>query len=53
MVTFIGWRRALARGRMPDTWRARALYHVNHVELALAGVIVFVAAFMARGFLVR
>jgi putative membrane protein len=50
MLTFIRWRRALAHGGMPDTSRARALFHVNHVELALVIVIVFVASFMARGF---
>jgi putative membrane protein len=53
MVTFIRWRRALGRGAPPDTSAARALYHVNHVELALVVVIVFVAAFMARGFGLR
>jgi putative membrane protein len=50
MVTFIGWRARLRRGVAPDTSAARRLYHVNHVELALVVVIVFVAAFMARGF---
>lgn len=53
MVTFIGWRAKLRRGATPDTSAARRLYHVNHVELALVVVIVFVAAFMARGFGVR
>jgi putative membrane protein len=53
MVTFIGWRRELRRGRVPDTRMARTLGHVNHAELAIAGVIVFVASFMARGVLAR
>lgn len=53
MVTFMRWRRALGRGTMPDTSAARALYLLNHIELALVVVIVFVAAFMARGFGVR
>jgi putative membrane protein len=53
MVTFIRWRAALRRGATPDTSAARALHHVNHVEMALVVVIVFVAAFMARGFGVR
>ena len=53
MLTFIRWRRALGGGRLPDTSAARRLYHVNHVELALVVVIVFVAAFMARGFGLR
>ena len=50
MLTLIGWRRAVGAGRTPDTSAARALFHVNHVELALVVVIVFVASFMARGF---
>ncbi len=53
MVTFIHWRRALGRGQVPDTSRARALYLVNHIEMALVVVIVFVASFMARGFGLR
>ena len=28
----------------------KLLYTLNHIEMALVGVIVFVAAFMARGF---
>jgi putative membrane protein len=50
MVTFIRWRAGLRRGRAPDTGRARALYVVNHVEMALVVAMVFAAAFMARGF---
>ena len=50
MATFIRWRIARRHGRPPDTTRARALYLVNHVELGLVVLIVFVAAFMARGF---
>ena len=50
MVTFIRWRAGLRRGRPPDTSGARALYRVNHVEMALVVLMVFVAAFMARGF---
>jgi len=53
MLTLIRWRRALGGGRMPDTSAARALFRLNHVELALIVVIVFVATFMARGFGVR
>ena len=49
MVTFIRWRAALARGATPDTSAATTLSRVNHVELALVVIIVFVAAFMARG----
>lgn len=50
MVTLIRWRMALGRGVLPDTSAARALHRLNHIELALIVVIVFVAAFMARGF---
>ena len=53
MLTFIRWRRQRRRGELPDTSRARALYVLTHVELALVVVIVFVATFMARGFAVR
>jgi putative membrane protein len=50
MVTFIRWRVARGRGLWPDTSPARALYRVNHIELALVVLIVFVASFMGRGF---
>ena len=53
MVTFIRWRVALGRGQVPDTSRARALYLVNHIEMGLVVIIVFVASFMARGFGMR
>jgi putative membrane protein len=50
MMTFIRWRRARRRGGMPDTTSQHALYAVTHAEMALVVIIVFVAAFMARGF---
>jgi putative membrane protein len=53
MVTFIRWRVQLRRGQVPDTSRARALYVLNHIEMGLVVVIVFVASFMARGFGLR
>ena len=53
MATFMRWRMQLRRGQTPDTSRARALYIVNHVEMALVVLIVFVASFMARGFGIR
>ena len=53
MVTLIRWRGTLRRGGTPDTSAARGLYHLNHVQLALVVVMVFVAAFMARGFGLR
>lgn len=53
MATFIRWRIQLGRGQAPDTARARAFFVLNHVEMALVVVIVFVASFMARGFGLR
>ena len=50
MMTFLRWRSERRHGRRPDTIHARALYVVNHIQLALVVVIVFVASFMARGF---
>ncbi|MGH7301602.1 MAG: DUF2214 family protein [Candidatus Rokuibacteriota bacterium] len=50
MASFIRWRVALRRRRAPDTSSAAALYIVNHVELVLVFIIMFVASFMARGF---
>ena len=50
MVTLIRWRRMLGAGGTPDTSGALGLFHLNHVELALIVVIVFIASFMARGY---
>jgi putative membrane protein len=50
MITFIHWRGALSRGGAPDTSRARALYQVNHLQMVVVVLMVFVASFMARGF---
>jgi putative membrane protein len=50
MVTLMRWRVALRNGGTPDTSAARALYGITHAEMALVIVMVFVAAFMARGF---
>jgi putative membrane protein len=49
MATFIRWRIRLGRGETIDTGAARALYTLNHVELAIVVVMVFVASLMARG----
>jgi putative membrane protein len=49
MVTFIRWRIQLGRGLAVDTSVASRLYTLNHVELALVVVMVFVAGMMARG----
>jgi putative membrane protein len=50
MLTFMGWRRTIARGQAPDTSVARALFVINHIQMTLVVAIVFVASFMARGF---
>jgi putative membrane protein len=49
MATFIRWRIRLGRGEAIDTRAARTLYTLNHVELAIVVVMVFVASLMARG----
>ncbi len=49
MVTFIRWRSQLGRGQTVDTSPARTLYTLNHIELAIVVVMVFVASLMARG----
>ena len=49
MTTFIRWRMQLGRGLPVDTAAARGLYTLNHLELALVVVMVFVASMMARG----
>jgi putative membrane protein len=53
MVTFIRWRIQRGRGQAPDTSSAAAFWVLNHVEMGLVVVIVFVASFMARGFGLR
>jgi putative membrane protein len=50
MTTFIRWRIRVRRGGRLDTKRARPLWIVNHVEMVLVIVMVFVASLMARGF---
>jgi putative membrane protein len=49
MLTFIGWRQARRRRTRVDTSRTRGLFQLNHVQLALVIVMVFVASAMARG----
>lgn len=53
MVTFIRWRAVLRGGGRPDTTAAGRLYVVNHVQMVLGVIMVFVASFMARGFGLR
>ena len=50
MTTFIRWRAARGRGQLPDTSGARSLYVINHIEMVIVIIMVFVASFMARGF---
>ena len=50
MVTFIRWRVQQGRGETPDTGRAPTFYLLNHIQMGLIVVMVFVASFMARGF---
>jgi len=50
MLTFIRWRARRRRGALPDTTAARRFYAISHVQMALVIAIVFVAAFLARGF---
>jgi len=47
-ATLIRWRIARGRGRAPDTANARTLFVINHAQVAIVGILVFVAAFMAR-----
>src|SRR5437870_8833456 len=50
MLTLIRWRVARRRAQTPDTSSARTLYVLNHVEMVVIVVMVFVASFMARVF---
>ena len=49
MVTFIRWRAQVRQGLPVDSSVAPRLYTLNHIELALVVVMVFVASMMARG----
>jgi putative membrane protein len=49
MLTLLRWRQAYRRGVRVDTSQAPALFQVNHIQLGLAVVMVFVASAMARG----
>ncbi|HET6343466.1 MAG TPA: DUF2214 family protein, partial [Myxococcota bacterium] len=50
MVTFIRWRLQRKKGEAPDVRHSRTFFIINHIELALTVTMVFLAAFMARGF---
>lgn len=49
MVTFLGWRRARARGLVIDRRVVPALIRVNDLETVLTLLLPFVASAMARG----
>jgi uncharacterized membrane protein len=49
MITFIRVRAARSRGTPMPAFSVEAYSRINHIELVLVIVIVFVAAFMARG----
>jgi putative membrane protein len=49
MITFIRWRIRVGRGLEVDTSVAPRLYTLNHIQLALVVVMVFVASMKARG----
>jgi putative membrane protein len=49
MLVFIRWRGQLRRGQSPDISRARTFYVLNHAEMGIVVVMVFVASLMARG----
>ncbi len=49
MTTIMRWRRACQRGQTPVTACARRLYVINHVQMGLVVLMVFVASLMARG----
>ena len=49
MTTFIRWRRARSAGRPIDTRSRSRLSQVNHLQMVIVVVIVFVATMMARG----
>jgi putative membrane protein len=53
MVGLIRWRIAIRRGESPDLRSAGLYRRLSQVETALVVAIVFVAAFMARGFWMR
>jgi putative membrane protein len=53
MVGLMRWRMAIRRGGSPDLESAPLYRSLSHAEFGLVVVIVFVAAFMARGFGMR
>jgi putative membrane protein len=50
MIALVRWRIAMRMGRTPDVSRAGLYARLSWIEAAVVVVMVFVAAFMARGF---
>lgn len=50
MLAFIGWRRALAAGRLPDTSSAGRFASVSFRQVLMVAAMVAVAGGMARGY---
>lgn len=50
MITFIKWRRSVARGEIVDAARARTLATTSFVQAVLVGLMVLAATAMARGY---
>lgn len=49
MLTFVGWRVAHSNGTAPNTTHVDWLRRINHLEVTILVVMVFVASAMARG----
>jgi putative membrane protein len=50
MLTFLRWRKSVKNHQTIDLTPVPGLLFVNHAEVAIVVLIVFVASFMARGF---
>ncbi|MGH7676134.1 MAG: DUF2214 family protein, partial [Gemmatimonadales bacterium] len=53
MLTKTRWRRAVARGELPDTGAALGLARISVLQAALVVLMVLAATAMARGFFAR
>ncbi|MGH9258550.1 MAG: DUF2214 family protein [Acidimicrobiales bacterium] len=53
MLTMTRWRRAVARGELPDTGAALGLARISVLQAALVVLMVLAATAMARGFFAR
>ena len=50
MMAFMGWRREVSAGRLPDTARAGQLARISYIEAGIVVLMVFLATAMARGY---